>query len=166
MGLNIPRLLAYTCNVKNSSPTLPEPASVLPCFCGNLRRATRTVTRVYEEEFRSVGFTGSTQYALLRVLGRADAIRQRDLGETLCVDETTLTRTLRPLLGKGWVRLSEGEDRREKMISLTKSGQRQVELALPAWERAQARIRRVLPAGLWEAMMESLPTVARATESA
>lgn len=154
--------------MKDSLSAPPAHAAALPapCFCGNLRRAARTVTRVYEEEFRGVGFTGSTQYTLLRVLSRVDAMRQRDLGESLGVDETTLTRTLRPLLEKGWLHLKEGNDRREKMISLTKSGRRQIELALPAWERAQARIKRVLPPGLWDAMMESLPMVARASEKA
>jgi DNA-binding MarR family transcriptional regulator len=154
--------------MKDELPNSPKDIAGLPgaCFCGNLRRATRTVTRVYEEEFRSVGFTGSTQYALLRALLRAEAVRQRDLGGILGADETTVTRTLKPLVEKGWVRLKPGEDRREKMISLTKSGHHQIEVALPAWERAQARIKRVLPAGLWEAMMESLPTLSRATEGA
>jgi len=124
------------------------------------------VTRVYEEEFRGVGFTGSTQYGLLRALNRTDAMRQRDLGETLAIDEATLSRTLRPLLEKGWVQLGEGSDRREKMISLTKSGRKQVEIGLPAWGRAQERIKKALPAGLWDAMMTSLPEVARATRTA
>jgi len=146
--------------------TTPPAAWTGPCFCGNLRRATRTVTRVYEEEFRGVGFTGSTQYTLLRVLAGSAGMRQRDLGESLGIDETTLTRTLRPLLEKGWLDLREGNDRREKLISLTKSGRRQTQLALPAWERAQARIKKVLPAGLWEALMEALPQVARASERA
>jgi DNA-binding MarR family transcriptional regulator len=160
-------LLAYTSSVKDSTPDIQKVAALPgPCFCGNLRRATRTITRVYEEEYRSVGLNGTTQLVVLRVLSRVEAMRQRDLGKALAIDETTLTRTLRPLLEKGWLKLREGEDRREKMISVTKSGQRQIELALPAWERAQARIRRVLPEGLWDAMMESLPVVARAGENA
>lgn len=154
--------------MKESSPSHQSAAAALPgpCFCGNLRRATRVVTRVYEEEFRGVGLTGSTQLAVLRAVSRVGAMRQRDLGETLWIDETTMTRTLRPLLAKGWIQLKEGQDKREKMVSLTKSGQRQIELALPAWERAQARLKRVLPAGLWDAMMESLPVVAQAGERA
>ena len=138
----------------------------MACFCGNLRRTSRMVTRVYEEEFRSVGFTGSTQYGVLRALNRTGATRQRDLGESLAIDEATLSRTLKPLLKKGWVQLGAGSDRREKMISLTKSGRQQVEIGLPAWERAQERIKQALPAGLWDAMMTSLPEVARATRTA
>ncbi|HEY5080015.1 MAG TPA: MarR family transcriptional regulator [Opitutaceae bacterium] len=154
--------------MKGAPATLPVTYEPLPgsCFCGNLRRATRTVTRVYEEEFRSVGFTGSTQYNVLRTVGRAETICQRDLGKTLGVDETTLTRTLKPLLQKGWIVLKEGADRREKIISLSKSGHTQIELAHPAWNRAQARIRKVLPAGLWASLMEALPLVAKAGETA
>jgi DNA-binding MarR family transcriptional regulator len=154
--------------MKDSPATLLANDALLPgsCFCGNLRRATRTVTRVYEEEFRGVGFTGSTQYTVLRTLARAGTMCQRDLGKSLGVDETTLTRTLKPLFLKGWVVLKEGSDRREKIISLSKSGHRQIELALPAWSRAQARIRKVLPAGLWASLMEALPLVAKAGEGA
>lgn len=154
--------------MKRTSAESPDSDDAHPgmCFCGNLRRATRTVTRVYEEEFRGVGFTGSTQYTVLRTVGRAESLCQRDLGKYLGVDETTLTRTLRPLLEKGWLVLREGSDRREKLVSLTKSGRRQVELALPAWNRAQARIRKAMPAGLWDSLMEALPLVAKAGEGA
>jgi DNA-binding MarR family transcriptional regulator len=142
------------------------PALAGPCFCGNLRRAARTVTRVYEEEYRKVGLTGPTQLAVLRVLSRAGTIRQRDIGEALGVDETTLTRTLRPMLGKAWLQLKEGDDRREKLVSLTEGGRRQMVLAQPAWERAQARLKKALPAGMWDSMMESLAVVAQAGEGA
>src|ERR1700679_3376191 len=84
-------LPVYTLVMKEPPAPLPVADEPLPgsCFCGNLRRATRTVTRVYEEEFRSVGFTGSTQYTVLRTVGRAETMCQRDLGRILGVDETT-----------------------------------------------------------------------------
>jgi DNA-binding MarR family transcriptional regulator len=167
LRLNFQRLVAYTSSMNEPSPVLEKPVEMLgACFCGNLRRAARIVTRVYEEEYRTVGFTGATQFGVLRVLKRSGAMRQRDLGEILAVDETTLTRTLRPLLAKAWIRLDEGADRREKLVSLTKAGERQIVVAQPAWERAQARIKKALPARLWDALMEGLPEVAKAGEKA
>jgi len=46
-------------------------------------------------------------------------VRQRDLGGLTSLDETTLTRNLRPLIDRGWVAIRPGEDRREKLVHLT-----------------------------------------------
>jgi DNA-binding MarR family transcriptional regulator len=137
-----------------------------PCFCANLRRASRAVTRVYEEEFRNTGFTGVTQYHVLGVVERSGAVRQRDLGTLLDLDETTVARTLKPLFEKGWLEQEAGKDRREKWITLTAGGRQQLERARPAWERAQARIKRALPRNMWDSLMESMPKIAELSESA
>lgn len=137
-----------------------------PCFCANLRRASRAVTRVYEEEFRSTGFTGATQYHVLGAVRRSGAVRQRDLGTLLDLDETTVTRTLKPIFEKGWLEHEEGRDRREKWITLTTAGRQQFERARPAWERAQARIKQALPKELCESLLESMPKIAELSENA
>src|SRR5579863_3885749 len=137
-----------------------------PCFCANLRRASRAVTRIYEEEFRNAGFTGATQYHVLTALKRSGPIRQQDLGRLLDIDETTIVRTLKPLIQKGWLGHEEGKDRREKWINLAPAGQRQMERARPAWERAQARMRSVLPTPLWDSLLETLPKIAELSERA
>jgi DNA-binding MarR family transcriptional regulator len=113
-----------------------------------------------------VGFTGSTQFHVLSAVNRKGSIRQRDLGQTLDVDETTIARTLLPLFQKGWLTHAEGDDRREKWIAATEAGKKQIEQARPAWERAQTRIKKVLPAEVWKSMMESLPKVAQLSEGA
>lgn len=138
----------------------------VPCLCANLRRATRAVTRVYENEFRQVGFTGATQFHVLAMVARAGPVRQQDLGKLIDLDETTVVRTLKPLFQKEWLASKEGQDRREKWINLTGAGKRQLEQARPAWEKAQARIRAALPSGLWETLMGSLPKVAEAGQAA
>jgi DNA-binding MarR family transcriptional regulator len=52
------------------------------------------------------------------------------------LDETTLTRNLRPLIEAGWVAASLREDRREKLVRLTEVGAAKLKSARPAWERA------------------------------
>src|SRR5258708_28643242 len=98
----------------------PKPATT-PCLCNALRQATRAVSRLYDEELRGVGLR-TTQYSLLRHLRRVGEVRQRDLGGLTSLDETTLTRNLRPLIDSGWVAVSTGEDRREKLVHLTEAG--------------------------------------------
>jgi DNA-binding MarR family transcriptional regulator len=136
-----------------------------PCLCNALRQASRAVSRLYDEELRGVGLR-TTQYSLLRVLARAGRVRQRDLGGLTSLDETTLTRNLRPLLKSGWVAVRSGEDRREKLFTVTEAGTAKLAEARPAWERAQARMRALLPEGAWQGLMAILPEVARLTAGA
>jgi DNA-binding MarR family transcriptional regulator len=136
-----------------------------PCLCNALRQASRAVSRFYDEELRGVGLR-TTQYSLLRHLGRAGEVRQRDLGGLTSLDETTLTRNLRPLVKSGWVAVRAGEDRREKLFKITTHGVAKLEAARPAWQRAQERMRSLLPADVWEGLLTVLPEVARLTAEA
>jgi DNA-binding MarR family transcriptional regulator len=135
------------------------------CLCDALRQASRAVSRLYDEELRGVGLR-TTQYSLLRHLSRAGAVRQRDLGGRTSLDETTLTRNLRPLIDSGWVAIGTGADRREKLVRLTEAGAAKLREARPAWERAQERLRSRLPDEIWSDLLASLPHLARLADEA
>src|SRR6266571_3434422 len=79
---------AYTTNMSSRTKQAAN-----PCLCDALRQASRAVTRVYDQEMRSVRLR-TTQYALLAWLGHAGEVRQRDLVALTHLDETTLTRNL------------------------------------------------------------------------
>jgi DNA-binding MarR family transcriptional regulator len=134
----------------------------VPCLCFALRQASRAVSRLYDEELRGVGLR-TTQYSLLQLLRRFGEVRQRDLAERSLHDETSLTRSLRPLVDAGWVAVRTGEDRREKWFRITADGVAKLEEARPAWERAQVRIQALLPQEAWRGLMEILPQVAQLT---
>jgi DNA-binding MarR family transcriptional regulator len=134
----------------------------LPCVCFALRQASRAVSRLYDEELRSVGLR-TTQYSLLQRLRRSGELRQRDLAERTLHDETSLTRSLRPLVEAGWVAVRAGDDRREKWFRITAKGEEKLKAARGAWERAQVRINALLPEGTLRGLMELLPEVARLT---
>jgi DNA-binding MarR family transcriptional regulator len=136
-----------------------------PCLCNALRQADRAVSRLYDEELRGVGLR-TTQYSLLRWLRHAGEVRQRDLGALTSLDETTLTRNLRPLIDAGWVAIRPGEDRREKLVSLTDAGAAKLREARPAWERAQQRLRSRLPEGTWSSLLDLLPELTRLADTA
>jgi DNA-binding MarR family transcriptional regulator len=135
-----------------------------PCLCNALRQATRAVSRLYDEELRGAGLR-STQYSLLRCLSIAGEVRQRDLGELTSLDETTLTRNLRPLTDAGWVAIRPGEDRREKLVRLTDAGAAKLREARPAWERAQERLRSRLPKETWSNLLELLPELTQLADA-
>ena len=141
----------------------PKPAAT-PCLCNALRQATRAVSRLYDEELRGAGLR-TTQYSLLRRLRAVGEVRQRDLGGLTSLDETTLTRNLRPLIDAGWVAIRSGEDRREKLVRLTDAGAAKLHEAGPAWERAQERLRSRLPKGTWASLMDLLPELTRLADA-
>ena len=132
---------------------------VLPCACANLRRAARAVSQIYDAELRDTGLT-IAQFTLLQALDLAGEITQGGLGRLLVIDSTTLTRTLKPLERKGWIERRAGKDRREKQIVLTRSGRSLFARAVPAWNRAQDRVRRRIGRRKWTELMQELSRVA------
>ncbi len=126
----------------------------LPCLCASVRRAGRMLTQIYERAMRPTGLR-ATQFTLLQALSLAGDIRQRDLGEILGMDSTTLTRTLEIMARKGWISSREGKDRRERWLGLAPAGTAQFNRALPYWEKAQASLRRGLGQARWDELMKS-----------
>ncbi len=134
----------------------------LPCACQNLRRLTRIVTRIYDQELRKAGIE-VTQFGLLTALATTGEANQKLLSAGLAMDSTTLTRTLGLLRKKGWVRVKRGKDRRERLFGLTGAGKRQLAAAQPNWEQAEHRLRQELGDAGWKSMKE---TVRRITDAA
>jgi DNA-binding MarR family transcriptional regulator len=135
-----------------------------PCLCDALRQATRAVSRLYDEELREVGLR-TTQYALLAWLRTAGEARQKEIEELTSLDQTTLSRNLRPLMSAGWVAVQPGADRREKLVRLTQAGAAKLRKARPAWERAQKQMQSRLPKGEWSDLMQRLHKVTRLVET-
>lgn len=125
----------------------------LVCMCSNVRRAARALTQMYEAAMRSTGLS-SSQFTILQVLSRTGEIMQGQLGEILAMDSTTLTRTLAIMRREGWILERRGEDRRERWLRLSKSGEGQLKGALPVWEKAQARVRGRIGDEKWKQLFE------------
>ncbi len=125
----------------------------LPCACQNLRRLTRVVTRIYDQELRKTGLE-ITQFGLLTALDKLGEANQKRLSAGFAMDSTTLTRTLGLLLKQGWVRARRGRDRRERLFSLTRDGKQQLAAAQPHWERAERGLRKQLGEAGWKNMKE------------
>ena len=122
-------------------------------MCASIRRASRTLTQIYDEALRPLGLR-ATQFTVLQALSLAGEVLQGDLGQMLAMDSTTLTRTLEILSRHGWIDKRTGEDLRERRIRLSKAGQLQFEKAVPLWEKAQAGLRRKLGDGQWNALLK------------
>jgi DNA-binding MarR family transcriptional regulator len=108
------------------------------CVCSALRRAGRAMTRHYQACFAGQGMR-ATQFTVLAALDQTGPVTISRLAALLGLERTTLTRNLRPLESKGWVRtLAEAKDQRTREVELTPKGRAAAVSALPAWRRAQA----------------------------
>jgi len=150
--------MATTALAKQSAVALFD----LPCACQNLRRVTRVVTRIYDQELRKAGLE-ITQFSLLTALAATGEANQKRLSAGFAMDSTTLTRTLKLLRNQGWLRVRPGKDRRERLFSLTRAGMRKLAAAQPYWERAERRLRQGLGHAGWKSMKR---TVSRLTAAA
>jgi DNA-binding MarR family transcriptional regulator len=135
-------------------------------FCYGLpaawsKRVDRVVTRIYGQELRKAGLE-ITQFGLLTALAATGEANQKRLSAGFAMDSTTLTRTLGLLLKQGWVRVSRGKDRRERLFRLTQGGKRKMAEA-QWWERAEQRLRTKLGDEGWKSMRQA---VSRITEAA
>lgn len=125
----------------NDLATTPDTDFV--CSAARLLRATRVVTRHYDDALRPVGIT-ITQFGLLNMIKRYEPESISDVAQMLNVDRTTLSRNLKPLENAGLVfRGNEGESRRRRVL-LTTLGVAKLKEAIPLWRKAQTRIEEVL----------------------
>ena len=130
-----------------------SPIPVLPCMCANFRRTSRALTQFYEEALRQAGLR-VTQFTILQVFSLAGEVTQRELGQILAMDSTTLTRTLTIMNRHGWIAKRRGQDRREWRMRLSKAGEIQFKKALPYWEKAQTELRHELGDELSDSLMK------------
>jgi|ERR1700680_727379 DNA-binding MarR family transcriptional regulator len=113
-------------------------ASVKPRGCTNLklRQLARLVTRHYDARVAATGLR-NTQYSLLSHVVHLGPIRPCDLAERMRLDASTLTRNLRPLLARGWLKLGPGNDARSRLVEATAAGRAKRAEAQRAWKEAQ-----------------------------
>ena len=119
--------------------TQPNPTQVRiawHCTCFNARRTSRAVTQFYDDLMAPTGIK-ATQFTMLGAIALMGPASVTRLARHLALDRTTLTRNLRVLVETGLVVISEGDDRRERVVGLTASGQAAVERATPVWQEAQ-----------------------------
>lgn len=112
----------------------------LPCLCSAVRRADRLLNRVYDDALRPSGLA-TTQYSLLATLAEADgSLPHGQLASRQEMAGTTLSRNLKPLLRDGLVAITQGADRRTRLVAITDRGQEVLAQTRPLWRAAQERV--------------------------
>jgi DNA-binding MarR family transcriptional regulator len=114
------------------------------CLCLAAQRAARTLARRFDEALRPAGLT-SGQFSLLMALNQPRAPSIGAVAALLAMDRTTLTANLKPLERRGLVTTTvDPDDRRGRLVLLTRSGRAVLRSAVPIWRRTHAAIDRQL----------------------
>src|SRR4029077_16442523 len=115
---------------------MTRPELLARCACFDLRKATRAVSRLYDDCLRPLGLN-ITQYSLLRVIESEPQISVSTLGRYMVMDRTSVTRALAPLERDRLIRSRVGSDKRKRIVSLTKKGTKLIADAKSHWDEAQ-----------------------------
>ena len=114
------------------------------CLCLHAQRAARTLARRFDEALRPLGLT-SGQFSLLNALNRPEPVPLGLVAALLAMDRTTLTAALKPLERHGLVETStNANDRRSRLLSLSRGGRALLKRAVPVWEQTHAGLDRLL----------------------
>jgi DNA-binding MarR family transcriptional regulator len=102
--------------------------------------ASRVVTRHYDRALASVGLSTSA-YAILSRTSSEGPLPLGALAARLAMDRTTLSRELTPLVDEGLLTAAmDAEDRRRRVVAVTRKGAALVERARPLWAGAQKEV--------------------------
>ena len=125
------------------------------CTCGELRKAARAITLLYDNAFKSSGLL-STQLGVLDVICNTESIRITELAEKLGMDRTTLTRNLSVLVKQGYIKITSGNDQRTRIVTATHKGRSAVAKAIPLWNDVQRQVRLEMGEKSWQELMQNL----------
>lgn len=107
------------------------------CSCNMMRKSARKVTQFYENSLRDAGIK-PTQFTILATLANTGPILLTQLADRLLLERTGLTRNLNILERNAWIKIQPGEeDSRQRVVSLSRKGYKQLDRAIPYWQKAQ-----------------------------
>ena len=133
------------------------------CTCGELRKAARAITLLYDDAFKSTGLL-STQFNVLQAIYNIDSIRISDLANKLGMDRTTLTRNLSVLERQGFIKISQGKDQRTRIVTATQKGRSAVSKTILLWNEVQRKVKQEMGENSWRELMQNLGQLVKVTE--
>ena len=135
------------------------------CACFNLRRASRAVTRLFDEILGPGGLRSTQFVALVAIHGEGAPTLPR-LARTLGVDRSTLTRSLEPLAKAGYVTIKTTPSTRTATARITSAGESAIARCVPLWQEAQSRFEAKVGARNWQSLLGGIAAVSESARDA
>lgn len=110
------------------------------CYCTTLRRCANIISDFYDRELKETGLT-IAQYYLLINLKRLDNANITQWAERVGLDRSTMVRNVRLLESRGFLERIEGPG---KTFALSEAGEATLATAVPLWEKAQEKMKKLL----------------------
>ena len=101
------------------------------------------MTEIYDRALAPSGLK-ITMFRVLRRLSNAGRPTITGLARVVGLDRSSLGRNLRILQREGFVRFSDGEDERSRIVQLTPAGRTALAIAVPLWADTQRKMKSVL----------------------
>jgi DNA-binding MarR family transcriptional regulator len=135
------------------------------CAAGTLRRASRSVARLYDSRLARAGLT-NTQFSILRALERHEQpVALSHLAQELVFERTSLYRALDPLLREELITIAAGPAGRAKEAALTRRGRARIAKALPYWQEAQDAFLEQFGRSAWSTLVTNLDEIVDVTRA-
>lgn len=126
------------------------------CLATRTQIINRRIAGIYRKHLYPLGVSLS-QLNILFTLSTNEKMTQSELGHTLSLERSTVSRDLHRLVDQGWVRKKDKGQSPE--LSMLAKGRKFVEKVVPHWQKAQEEAAEVLgTAGIYyvDAVMEKL----------
>jgi len=115
------------------------------CLVVRLRMLNRVVTNIYDDALRPLGVKAS-QLNILVVAAKLGLARPVDVCQRLQLNTSTLSRNVERMKARDWLETVNDDDGRAQPFRLTASGRRLLERAMPAWQKAQGKVKKLIGA--------------------
>ncbi len=113
------------------------------CIAGRTRLLNRVIISIFDQALRPAGLRNG-QLTLLCMACYMGRVRPHELQDLLQMDASTVSRNVKLLQKRGWLRTLPAGDERTHYVALTPRGVKQIEKALPLWQQAQERATQLL----------------------
>jgi DNA-binding MarR family transcriptional regulator len=134
-----------------------NPATQLPCACSTVRKASRSISRIYDAALANAGVT-SAQFPISRTISQDTWTPLNQIATRLFMERTSLYRTLKPMVASGWVTQRGGcvGEGHAKQILLTPAGMRVRDGAGVHWSKVQTGLVETFGANRWALLQKNI----------
>jgi DNA-binding MarR family transcriptional regulator len=98
---------------------------------------------MYDEALRPHGLR-ITQMSILVVVSMLGEATPGDFAHTLCLEKSTVSRTLDRLRARGWIDVRPGADARSTKVRITAKGAAKLRAVSSAWRKIQRKAHQIL----------------------
>jgi DNA-binding MarR family transcriptional regulator len=138
----------------------PKPVTDLPCACTTMRKATRALSRLYDDSLAPLGVTVA-QFGILKAIWREPGLALSRLADDMVMDRTSLYRMLTPMTAAGWIAIASPTKGRAKTVTLTAEGESLLNDARQLWNGAQTRVVGTYGADRWQVLESAIAELTR-----